>query len=106
MTINILMGILLDLMKTQKLVAQQLAEKYEVSVRSIYRYVDYLSVNNIPIYTKPGKNGGIFLLNNYHLDSMFFTRDDLNLLDDLLNNCPNPIAHSTLQKIHFISSNQ
>ena len=48
--------------------APELAEKLEVSVRTIYRDLDVLSVAGIPIYTMQGKGGGIFLLPEFVLD--------------------------------------
>ena len=42
--------------------APELAEKLEVSVRTIYRDLDVLSVAGIPIYTTQGKGGGIHLV--------------------------------------------
>lgn len=48
--------------------APELAEKLEVSVRTIYRDLDVLSVAGIPIYTTQGKGGGIFLLPEFVLD--------------------------------------
>lgn len=48
--------------------APELAEKLEVSVRTIYRDLDVLSVAGIPIYTTQGKGGSIFLLPEFVLD--------------------------------------
>lgn len=107
MSINIMVGVLLDLMRAeQKLKAQFLAEKYEVSVRTIYRYIDNLSAMGIPVATSPGRNGGIYLTNTYAIKSLFFTRDELNIMTDLLENSSDPLASVTLQKINFIIANQ
>lgn len=48
--------------------APELAEKFEVSVRTIYRDIDALSGSGIPIYTEPGRNGGIYLMKHFVLD--------------------------------------
>ncbi len=45
--------------------APELAEKLEVSVRTVYRDVEALSSAGIPVYTEPGRNGGIFLLHGF-----------------------------------------
>ena len=47
------------LQKVKTTTAKKLAEKYEVSEREVYRAIDRLSTF-LPIYTKPGLNGGIF----------------------------------------------
>lgn len=48
--------------------APELAERFEVSVRTVYRDIDALSGAGIPVYTETGRNGGIYLMNNYMLD--------------------------------------
>lgn len=48
--------------------AAELAEKLEVSVRTIYRDLDALSGAGIPVYTESGRNGGIYLMNGFVLD--------------------------------------
>ncbi len=53
--------------------APELAEKFEVSVRTIYRDVDAISSAGIPIYTTTGRNGGIQFLDGYVLDKSFFS---------------------------------
>ena len=44
-----------------KATAPELAEKFEVSVRTIYRDLDAISAAGIPIYATQGKGGGISL---------------------------------------------
>ena len=51
-----------------KSTAPELAEKFEVSVRTIYRDIDIISGMGIPIYAAQGKGGGITLLDNFVLD--------------------------------------
>ena len=52
--------------------APELAEKFEVSVRTIYRDVDAISSAGIPIYVTTGRNGGIQFLDDYVLNKTFF----------------------------------
>lgn len=51
-----------------KSTAPELAEKFEVSIRTIYRDMDAISAAGIPIYATQGKGGGISLLQDYILD--------------------------------------
>lgn len=53
--------------------APELAEKFEVSVRTIYRDVDVISSAGIPIYVTTGRSGGIQILDNYVLEKAFFS---------------------------------
>lgn len=48
--------------------AGELAEKNEVSVRTIYRDLDALSAAGIPVYTETGRNGGIRLMDDFVLE--------------------------------------
>lgn len=48
--------------------APELAEHFEVSVRTIYRDIDALSGAGIPIYAETGRNGGIYLMQDFVLD--------------------------------------
>lgn len=66
--LNRLMGIIYILMNKGTVTAGELAERYEVSVRTIYRDVEHLSMAGIPIYAKKGKNGGINTRRNYSKD--------------------------------------
>lgn len=56
--------------------APELAEKFEVSVRTIYRDIDALSGAGIPIYTETGRNGGIHLMNDFVLDKAILSEDE------------------------------
>ena len=61
------------ILKKGRVTAPELAEKFEVSVRTIYRDVDVISSAGIPIYVTTGRNGGIQILDNYVLDKAFFS---------------------------------
>lgn len=68
-----LFRILYYLLDKGRTTAPELAEKFEVSVRTIYRDVDAISSAGIPIYVTTGRNGGIQFLDNYVLDKSFFS---------------------------------
>ena len=51
--------IVYTLLDTGKCTASELAEKLEVSVRTIYRDLDALSAAGIPVYATQGKGGGV-----------------------------------------------
>lgn len=56
--------------------ASELAQRFEVSIRTIYRDLDTLSAAGIPIYAKKGKNGGISLTEQFVLDKMLITEEE------------------------------
>ncbi len=74
--INRLLGMIYILMRQGTVTAAELAERFEVSVRTIYRDMDTLSAAGIPIYAKKGKNGGICLTEQFVLDKMLLTKDE------------------------------
>ena len=65
-------------MNDEHITAKKLAERFEVSIRTIYRDIDILSYAGIPIYTNKGKGGGIFLDEQYVLNKTFLTDDEQN----------------------------
>lgn len=74
--INRLLGIIYVLMKNETVKAADLAERFEVSVRTIYRDVDTLSMAGIPAYARKGKNGGISLTSQFILNKMMVSKED------------------------------
>ena len=56
--------------------ASELSEKFEVSVRTIYRDIDALSEAGIPVYTEAGRSGGIRLLGDFVLDRAVLSEEE------------------------------
>lgn len=56
--------------------ASELAEHFEVSIRTIYRDVEVLSMAGIPIYTKKGKYGGIAILDNFVFEKSIVSEEE------------------------------
>ena len=71
-----LLGIVYILLKKGTVTAGELAEQFEVSVRTIYRDVEQLSLAGIPVYARKGKNGGISLTERFVLDKMMISEEE------------------------------
>lgn len=56
--------------------APELADKLEVSTRTIYRDVEALSSAGIPIYAEPGRNGGLYVLHDFMLDRTLLSENE------------------------------
>lgn len=74
--LNRLLSIIYILLNKGTITAAELAQRFEVSVRTIYRDVETLSMAGIPIYAKKGKNGGICLTEQFVLDKMLVSKDE------------------------------
>jgi len=68
MKLDRLIGILSILLQQNKITASELAEKFEVSVRTILRDIDDISKAGIPIVTSQGQGGGISIMDGYKID--------------------------------------
>ena len=84
MKIDRLIGILTILLQNEKITAPALAERFEVSRRTILRDIDSLCLAGIPIVTKQGGDGGISIMDGYKINKSVLTADELaNLISAL-----------------------
>lgn len=77
MKIDRQIGILSVLLQKETVTAPYLAEKFEVSRRTINRDIEDLCKAGIPVATKQGVNGGISILEGYKLDKTLFTQGEM-----------------------------
>lgn len=82
-----LTAIITQLQSKKLVTATYLAEKHQVSIRTIYRDIRTLERSGIPITTEEGK--GYSIMEGYHLPPVLFTEDEANALitvEQLVNN--------------------
>lgn len=72
-----LFKILYYLLDKGTVTAPELAKKFEVSVRTIYRDIDMLSGAGIPVYTTTGHGGGIHLFDNFVLKKSLLSEQEM-----------------------------
>lgn len=72
-----LIAIITTLQQRGKVTAPYLAEKFEVSRRTINRDIDAICRAGIPIVTTQGANGGIEIMNGFNIDTTVFTEEEL-----------------------------
>ncbi len=75
MKYDILLDMLFDLLTKRKITAKYWAEKYGFSERSVYRYVDILSLS-LPVQVQRGRNGGICISDTYKLPVGFMKKEE------------------------------
>lgn len=76
MTIDRLIGILAVLLREGQVTAGSLADRFEVSVRTIRRDIDRLCQAGIPLRTARGAGGGVSIMEGYDLDRTVLTDAD------------------------------
>lgn len=77
MKIDRLIGILSILLQKEQVTAPYLAEKFEVSRRTINRDIEDICKAGIPLVTRQGQNGGISIMEGYRLDNTLLTTGDM-----------------------------
>ncbi|MCC0646069.1 MULTISPECIES: helix-turn-helix transcriptional regulator [unclassified Clostridioides] len=76
MKINRLTEIIVILLNKKLVTAKALAERFEVSTRTIYRDIETLSMSGVPVYMTKGKGGGISLIEEYSIDKTILSKED------------------------------
>jgi predicted DNA-binding transcriptional regulator YafY len=108
MKINRLLEITLLLINRGTVTAKELAERFGVSTRTIYRDVDDLSSAGVPVFTSQGRNGGVSLLENYTFNRALVTeheRDGLLLALKTLQTTRYPEIEGVIGKIGALFKN-
>ncbi|MGG1515642.1 YafY family protein [Paenibacillus oryzisoli] len=77
MKIERLLGITMILLSQRRVNAQSLADKFEVSLRTIYRDLETINMAGIPIVSYTGSDGGYEIMEQFRLDRQIVTFDDL-----------------------------
>ena len=80
MKIDRLIGILSVLLQKEKTTAPELAERFEVSKRTINRDIEDLCRAGIPIRTAQGTGGGISIMDGYRMDRTILTSKDMQMI--------------------------
>lgn len=92
MKIARLLEIVTILLNRKTVTATELARRFEVSVRTIYRDIDVLSAAGVPIYTMQGSGGGISIMDEYSIDRAILNDHEKNSI---------LLALKTLQAIQY-----
>jgi len=102
MKIDRMLGIVTMLLQRGTVTAQELADHFEVSARTIYRDADAISLAGIPIYTSRGTGGGISMTEDYTIGALPMSeseRESLMLALQTMNATRYPGSESVLAKL-------
>lgn len=110
MKLDRLLTMTMILINRKKVKAQELAELFNVSIRTIYRDVDTLSRAGIPVISYQGANGGIGLIEGYRVDKHVLTKEEITAismaLKSVLTSYQDPHAEAVLEKITGIAEEE
>ncbi len=77
MKVDRLVSIIMILLDKERISAQELADMFEVSPRTIYRDIDTINMAGIPVCSTSGVGGGFEIMQKYKIDKKVFSTADL-----------------------------
>lgn len=75
-----LVGIVMILLERERVGAQELADRFEVTRRTIYRDIEAIAMSGIPVRSISGAGGGFEIMPEYKVDKRVFSKDELSAL--------------------------
>ncbi len=110
MKLDRLLSIITILLNKDRVYAKELAEKFEVNVRTIYRDIDAINLSGIPIISYRGNNGGFGILDNFKIDKQFLSKSDiasiLSTLKGINSGLEDKLIDRTIEKIKNLIPNK
>lgn len=79
-----LLGITMELLTKKRVTATELASRFEVSIRTIYRDIDLINQSGIPVASFSGTDGGFEIMNGFFLSKQHFSIEDFSVIYSLL----------------------
>ncbi|CAH0121747.1 MULTISPECIES: YafY family protein [unclassified Paenibacillus] len=76
MKLDRLLAITMALLNQRRVTAAELSERFEVSLRTIYRDMEAINQAGIPVVSFPGSDGGYEIMEGYRLDKQYLTLED------------------------------
>lgn len=101
MKLERLLAMVVLLISKKQVQAAELAELFEVSVRTIYRDIETINRAGIPIVTSQGSGGGIGIMETYRLEREWLKEEELFAIASALQSVSSmyePVSHSTAYK--------
>ena len=64
------------LIDKKRVTAKEMAERFGVSIRTIYRWLEALSLSGVPVYSMKGRGGGIAISEKFAMDNTVLSEDE------------------------------
>ena len=91
----ILINILFMLLARKKVTATEISSRFEISKRTVYRYIDELCIASVPITATHGPKGGFMIAESYKLPNLYFTESEFATLSSMLNSLKAQLSDSS-----------
>lgn len=86
MRLDRLLSMILIISNKGRVTGKELAEHFEVSLRTVYRDIDKICEAGIPIAADGGRGGGFYVMDNFSLDNLFFNKSEVRTLTAVMDN--------------------
>lgn len=110
MKYQMMLKILFLLLSRKKVSAKFIADRYELSLRTVYRYIDELSLADIPIYNERGRNGGYSISDTYKIPATFLTDEEaekiISALSQINKEIGSNVIETAITKLSAISKSE
>ncbi len=93
----LIFGIFLFVANREKTTAKEIAECFEISTRTVYRYIDCLCMAGVKLCSQIGKNGGISICKDFNIENYVLSNDEKEIIKNNIN--PSPEVKKVLSKI-------
>ena len=64
------------LIDKKQVTAKEMSKHFGVSTRTVYRWLEALSLSGVPVYSLKGRSGGIAISENYKLDKTLLSEEE------------------------------
>ena len=102
--------ILTLLLQKRKITANEIASRYDVSVRTVYRYIEEMNVCGVPVDVARGRYGGVTIADTFRLPTGYFTREEysatINALEAMASQISDESVISAKEKLESRQKNE
>ena len=105
MRLDRLLEIVIILLNRRTITARELADRFEVSIRTIYRDIEAINTAGIPVISFQGQGGGFSIMEGYTVDRRVLSLDDMRSILTALKGLQSSLQNEEINKaIEKISS--
>lgn len=106
MKLDRMLAITLELMSKKRVRASELAARFEVSTRTIYREIELINQAGIPVTSFTGADGGFELMDGFFITKQHFSLQDLSDIYQLIQSVEGAVGGRFTTLKHKLSSLQ